>query len=200
MAGRRTRNFATVVYPDSAPSNWIAILSDTHIPAFISPIHDRDTIGDIPGGELKKSHYHVMLMFDSVKTQEQAREIFDQIGGVGLESVNSISSYARYLCHLDDPGKARYDIEDVLAFGGADYIETISLPGDKYDLIGDMMDFVDDADIVSLAQLLRFSKENKPDWFRVLCNSAAFVMREYIKSRFWSNKQIASEEGLDEDD
>ena len=52
----RTRNFATVIYPESAPSDWKEILNQEFIPAFISPLHDRDTN---PTGEPKKPHYHV---------------------------------------------------------------------------------------------------------------------------------------------
>lgn len=48
-------------------------------------------------------------MFDGVKTIEQAKDLFEQIGGVGCEKVNSIRGYARYLCHLDNPEKAQYD-------------------------------------------------------------------------------------------
>lgn len=35
----RTRNFATVVYPESAPDNWKGILEEQCIPAFISPLN-----------------------------------------------------------------------------------------------------------------------------------------------------------------
>ena len=35
----RTRNFATVIYPESAPENWQDILVEQFVPAFISPLH-----------------------------------------------------------------------------------------------------------------------------------------------------------------
>ena len=83
----RTRNFATVLYPESAPADWFDVLTELHIPAFISPLHDIDVN---PTGEVKKEHYHVIIMFDSVKTTEQAIEVFQKIGGVGCERVNSV--------------------------------------------------------------------------------------------------------------
>ena len=46
----RTRNYATVVYPDSAPENWQEILTQHFVPAFISPLHDKDLN---PTGETK---------------------------------------------------------------------------------------------------------------------------------------------------
>lgn len=56
----RTRNYATIVYPESAPPNWISILEDEHIASFISPLHDKDIEND---GENtpKKAHYHVIV-------------------------------------------------------------------------------------------------------------------------------------------
>ena len=114
----RTRNYATVVYPESAPEMWQTILAEFKIPAFISPLHDSDKNAN---GEDKKPHYHVMLMYDSVKTEDQAREVFDKIGGVGCERVNSIRSYARYLCHLDNPDKHQYNTEDVKQFCGTEF-------------------------------------------------------------------------------
>ena len=51
----RKRNYATLVYPDSAPENWQEILSELKVPVFISPLHDKDVNAD---GKPKKPHYH----------------------------------------------------------------------------------------------------------------------------------------------
>ncbi len=102
----RTRNFATVVYPESAPEEWQGILAEQFIPAFISPLHDKDLN---PTGEEKKAHWHVVVMFEGKKSVEQVTEIFNLIGGVGCDKVHSIRGYARYLCHLDNPDKAKYN-------------------------------------------------------------------------------------------
>ena len=131
----RTRNYATVVYPDSAPENWIEILSECFIPAFISPIHDKDTN---PTGEVKKAHYHVILMFDTVKTKEQAIDVFNKVNGVGCEVVNNLRSMARYLCHLDNPDKYQYSKDDVISLCGADYLSIIGSASDKYLALAEM--------------------------------------------------------------
>ena len=94
----RVRNFATVVYPESAPKDWQDILSSHCVPAFTSPLHDKATN---PTGEPKKPHYHVVLMFEGKQSIEQFQEIFNTIGGDGCEVVKSLRSYARYLGHLD---------------------------------------------------------------------------------------------------
>lgn len=182
----RTRNFATVVYPESAPENWQEILSEQFVPAFISPLHDKDIN---PTGEAKKPHWHVVIMFDSTKTTEQATEIFNKIGGVGCEKVNSIRGYARYLCHLDNPEKAQYSQESVRSLCGADYSGTIGLVTDKYKAIGEMIDFCEENGIVSYSELLKYCRMERLDWFRVLCDNGTVVMKEYLKSKSWTENR-----------
>lgn len=182
----RTRNYATVVYPESAPSEWQEILSQQFVPAFISPLHDQDVN---PTGESKKAHYHVLIMFDSVKTKDQAEAIFKLIGGVGCEVVQSIRGYARYLCHLDNPEKAQYKQESVRSLCGADYSATIGLVTDKYKAIGEMIDYCKDNNIVSYSDLLEYCRMERFDWFRVLCDNGTVVMKEYLKSKSWTNCQ-----------
>lgn len=182
----RTRNFATVVYPDSAPEGWQDILSEQFVPVFISPLHDKDTN---PTGEPKKPHWHVIILFDSTKTTEQATEIFNRIGGVGCEKVNSIRGYARYLCHLDNPEKFQYNQEDVRSLCGADYISTIGLVTDKYKAISEMIDYCMANNIYSYSDLLEYCRMERFDWFRVLCDNGTVVIKEYLKSRLWTNGQ-----------
>lgn len=179
----RTRNFATVVYPESAPERWQDILSQYCIPAFISPLHDADLN---PTGELKKAHYHVILMFESLKTKDQAQDIFISIGGVGCEVVQSIRGYARYLCHLDNPEKHKYSESDVCSLSGADYRTTIGLASDKYKALGEMQDFCEQYNVMSFYLLSQYARKNRQDWYRILCDCGAVFMREYLKSRKWS--------------
>lgn len=178
----RTRNYVTVVYPDSASEKWLDILSDEHVSAFVSPLHDQDIN---PTGELKKPHWHVMVMFDSVKTVDQARELFEKINGVGCEKVKSVRGSARYLCHMDNPEKAQYKPEDVRSFCGADYHKICSLSSDKYSAISDMLEFCEDNDIVCFIDLVTYSRKNRQDWFRILCDGAGYFVKECIKSKFW---------------
>lgn len=189
----RGRNFATIVYPDSAPENWQQILSEHFVQAFISPLHDKDLN---PTGEAKKPHYHVILMFEGKKSDEQVKEIFSTICGVGCERVNSIRGYARYLCHLDNPEKAQYEPQNVRSLCGADYTNTIGLVTDKYKAISEMIDYCVENNIVSYSDLLEYSRMERFDWFRVLCDNGTIVVREYLKSREWTlhRKAFADEE------
>lgn len=182
----RSRNWATVIYPESAPSNWQQVLDDTHVYAMVSPLHDQDKN---PGGEPKKPHWHVLVQFDVVKTQEQATDFFAQIGGVGAaERISNVRGYARYLCHLDNPEKAQYSPSDVLQLGGADYIGAIGLPTDRYAAIADMIDFCDRNDVISYAELLRYARSHNETWYRCLCDNGTMVIKEFLRSRYWETR------------
>lgn len=178
----RTRNYVTLVYPESAKENWKEILAEECIPCFISPLHDRDVN---PDGEVKKAHYHVMFMFDSVKTLEQAKEIVELIGGVGCQKVSATRGYARYLCHLDNPEKFQYEQSEVIQMGGADYSTVIGLASDKYKAIREMIEFCKEQNITCYADLLEYSAINNESWFRVLCDSGTVVISQYLKSAEW---------------
>lgn len=187
----RSKVWAGVVYPDSAPEDWIDRLRSLMIDAFVSPLHDKDCNAD---GEVKKAHWHVLLMFGSMKTQEQAREAMEQFGcTVSPERVRNTRGYARYLCHLDNPEKCQYNQSDVIAIGGADYLTAIGLPTDKYDILIQMQDWCDANKVYGYATLVRYARSNRPDWFRCLADNGTVMMKEYLKSARWED-QIAERE------
>lgn len=183
---KRTRNYGSIIYPESAPENWREILEQTYIPAIVSPLHDRD-IDD--AGAFKKEHYHLLLMFDSVKTIEQASSIIGKIGGVGCEVIHSARGYARYLCHMDNPDKFQYSKDDVTVYSGADYETLITLPESKYDVIADIIRHCKEFNVVSFSEIVEYSMESKREWFRILCDSGA-IIKEYLKSKSWTVKML----------
>lgn len=179
----RTRNFATIVYKESAADNWMEILQEELVPCLISPYHDKDVN---PTGEVKKPHWHVLIMFDGVKSMKQAQAIVDKISGVGCRKINSLRGYARYLCHLDNPEKAQYSENDVIQLCGADFQEIIQLQSDKYKIIEEMCNFCEDHDIFSFYELARYSINYNESWKRALFDNSSFFMKEYLKSRLWT--------------
>ena len=59
---------------------------------------------------------------------------------------------ARYLCHLDQPKKHRYDPADVQAFGALDYQRLIMAGRDEDNLLDEMMEYIDENCITSFRQ------------------------------------------------
>lgn len=176
----RTRTYAFIVYPDSAPANWRDILNGFHVEALISPLHDKDVN---PDGSQKKPHWHVMIMFSSVKSTEQAADIRDAVGGVGWENVASTRGYARYLCHLDNPEKHRYDENDVVEMAGADYHEIVRRAGDGVRILREMMAFIRENNVYYYSDFVDYCNEEKPDWFEAIVTRYTYPVYTYIKAR-----------------
>lgn len=175
----RTRNYATVIYPESAPENWEQLLTEEKVQALASPLHADDTNAD---GEPKKPHRHIILRFSAVKTEEQAKEVFDKIGGVGCEKVKDLRQYARYLCHLDNPEKAQYAIGEVKTFGGIDYYELIMSAADETAILREITAFVSENHVTNFAEFMAWASENKPDWFRLSARGATYYVSQLIRA------------------
>lgn len=48
----KARTWGMVVYPQSAPEDWVELLRETYIQFAVSPLHDKDVN---PDGEIKKN-------------------------------------------------------------------------------------------------------------------------------------------------
>lgn len=174
----RVRNYATIVYQESAPDKWLDIIDELHIPIFVSPLHDKDINKD---GEYKKPHWHVLLMFAGKKAESSVRTIVESFGGVGLEKIHDLKAYARYLCHLDDDDKAQYSPDDVKAFGGADYEKYKVKDREKDSVMGEIVDFILENEGITFPYIVTYSRYNKPEWFKVLISSgAAYFIKEFV--------------------
>ena len=200
----RFRNFATIVYPESVPKDWFDKLSEFKVPAYISPLHDKDVeiTADSDTGEaktiLKKPHYHVLFFYEGKKSVDQVKDDFSQCFGQGYsgcEVIKSRRAQARYLCHLDNPDKYQYPISEVLSFGGLDYFAEISTSSDRYMTIAEMIDWCISTGTVSYCKLLAYARNERYDWFRILCDNGTIVMKEFLKSRAWELKKKKEEEG-----
>lgn len=182
----RTRNFATVVYPESAPADWMDKLSDYHVAALISPLHDKDVN---PSGELKKAHYHVLVMFENpMNFDTQVKPIFDVMGAVGRENVISARGYARYLCHLDNPEKTPYSASEVVSMGGADYYAVTNLPIDDIKVITEIKNYCRKNEIYSLAELIDIAEVLHPEWYQTIVLNRCYVIDKYLKSLAWEQE------------
>ena len=177
----RTRNWSFVVYPESLPENWLSMLGELCVPCCVSPLHDKDLNAD---GTEKKAHYHIVLAYDGKKSYEQILEVTQMFNGTIPQKVANMKGIIRYLIHADNPEKAQYSKDDIKAFGGLcvdDYL--VIDKNERYIYIREMMNYVKDNGIVEFKDLLEYAAVEKFDtWFKLLCDSSAYVMQEYIKS------------------
>ena len=132
----KVRAYWFVVWPESLDmAKFFAILRESGLAIAVSPLHDKD-VKDMETGELSKPHYHVIVRFPSPRYLEPVRRLvgswlFDADGILAKDEdgrdatwyVRPVPDYAggiRYLCHLDDPEKHRYPVNEVLSFGFID--------------------------------------------------------------------------------
>lgn len=178
----RTRNWTAVVYPDSAPKNWRDILDETHIEWVESPLHEFDTN---PTGEVKKAHWHILLMFGGVKSYEQVCEVLKPLSCPRPERCHNAKSMVRYMVHLDNPDKYQYKQSDIIAHGGVDLAELLRpSSSERYTMIRDMCEYVKKNNITEFQDLMDYAMYEKFDtWFPALCDSCSYVVGLYIKSQ-----------------
>lgn len=177
----RTRNWTFFVYPESAPENWRDVLNEMHIPWIESPLHDKDVDSN---GELKKAHWHILILFTSKKSYEQVREITLRLKAPNPQKVMDLKGMVRYFAHMDDPNKFQYSKSEIIGHAGADPLIYLSAnSGERYQLIKEMISFVKENDIDEIQDLIDYAMENRfDDWFPLLCDNSAFIMNNYIKS------------------
>lgn len=177
----RTRNWTFVVYPESAPENWRDVLDEEHIEWVESPLHDKDLNAD---GEPKKSHWHVLVMYEGKKSYNQIKELTDKINCPIPQKCANAKGLVRYMAHLDNPEKVQYDRSAIIAHGGAD-IAVLLKPtsASRYLLIREMMDYVREHNIVEMNTLVFYAMEERfDDWFPLLCDNSAYIVGAVIKS------------------
>lgn len=177
----RTRSWVFILYPESAPENWRSILDELHIEWIESPLHEYDT--NITG-EVKKPHWHILLIFQGVKAYDQVVELLKPFNCPAPQRCHNTKAMVRYMAHLDNPEKYQYDISLIIGHGGADVSDLLKpSASERYTLIKDMCQFVAEANIMDFCSLMDYAMVEKFDtWFPLLCDNSAYVVNQYIKS------------------
>ena len=178
----RTRNWTIVLYPESAPADWRDLMDDLQIEWVESPLHEFDTNAT---GEVKKPHWHILLLFGGVKSYDQVVEIVEPFNCPAPQRCHSAKGCVRYMAHLDNPEKFQYNIGDIKAHGGVDLAELLRpSSSERYSLIGEMCSYVRDNSITEFQDLMDYAMQHRfDDWFPLLCDSSAYVVGQYIKSQ-----------------
>lgn len=119
----KKRNWAFVLYPESAPENWRELLQQTGLQCVISPLHDKDLD---PDGNPKKAHHHIILVYSGPTSFNVVKQLTESLKQPIPQALEQVRGYYRYLTHKDNPEKAQYsedDIETINGFNIADFVE-----------------------------------------------------------------------------
>ncbi|MEI4283950.1 replication protein [Tetragenococcus halophilus] len=183
----RTRNWAFVVYPESAPEKWRELIDENHVPWIESPLHDKDMNSD---GTVKKSHWHILIMFDGKKSYEQVKEITNQVKASNPQKVANTKGMVRYFAHVDNPEKYQYDKKAIIGHVGADVASFFELTiAQKEEILEEIEDFVLENDITTFSYLIRYAKRQHPEWMDVLRKNSTIYLTALIKGIWQEHRE-----------
>ena len=181
MKNIKKRNWAFIVYPESAPSNWRDILQETGCMFAISPLHDQDIN---PDGEVKKPHYHVIICYDGPTSYNVIKRITDMINSPIPQPLEQVRGYYRYFTHMDNPEKYQYKESDITTINGFDinnYIEMTYTEVAKYIL--EIQSIIRQHDIIEYSVLLDFLIDGDCKELWDVARNHTLMLNTYISSR-----------------
>lgn len=175
------RNWASVFYPESAPSNWLEILQETMLPIAISPLHDKDKN---PDGTDKKPHYHILFMFEGPTTKNHVKKICDKINAVIPIKIDSVRGMYRYHIHIDNPEKYQYDDRDRILLNGFDKSNLDSFTEMELDkLENEILELIETFNIIEYRDLLNYLRVMELYNLLYVAKRRTIMFNAYIKSK-----------------
>lgn len=182
----KKRNWAFIVWPDSAPENWRDLLQESGLLFAISPYHDKDIN---PDGTIKKPHYHVIMCFDGPTTFNNALSVAKRVGANTVQPLEQIRGYYRYFTHYDNPEKYQYDSNEISTLNGFNINNYVELTYTELsNLILQIQQIIIDKHILEYSDLMDYLKDNDcNELWSVAWNHTQFIDR-YISSRRFKTK------------
>lgn len=180
----KNRYWSFVCYPESVMPDFKDYLSEMGCVFAVSPLHDKDVNAT---GEPKKAHWHVLLQFEGPTTYNKVKEqICDKIGATIPKAVISLRGYYRYLCHLDNPEKAQYNVEDIEEYGGFHIDLTVS---EKNVIKANICECIAQNNFNEYVDLVDYYREiGDFDYFEIVCNNTLFFST-YLKSKKFKSSE-----------
>lgn len=180
----KNRYWSFVCYPESVMPDFKNYLSEMGCVFAVSPLHDKDVNAT---GEQKKAHWHVLLQFEGPTTYNKVKEqICDKIGATIPKAVISLRGYYRYLCHLDNPEKAQYNVEDIEEYGGFHIDLTVS---EKNVIKANICECIAQNNFIEYVDLVDYYRDiGDFDYFEIVCNNTLFFST-YLKSKKFKSSE-----------
>lgn len=176
----RARIWSFIAYPDSVPEDWEQILTEKfNLKWARSPLHDSDLNAD---DTQKKSHWHIVLVFDGKKSYNQIKTISDTINATIPQKVHNLQGLMRYFIHIDNPEKAQYDIKDIKAVGIDVELEIYGLEEFNKKLKGECFELIRDNDLREYCDLIDFLQYSHPQHFEYVTNHT-ILFSAYLRAR-----------------
>lgn len=175
----KKRNWGAVVYPESAPSDWIDILKLKGITFAVSPLHNKDIN---PTGEPKKAHYHIILSFSGPTTDKTVNDILQEINQPRAIPLESVKGYYRYMTHKDNPEKYQYDPTEIQLFNGFDVTDVLN-GFEVFQILKEIQILIIENDILEYSDLLDYLMEKDFMEHWNVASSHTLFLNSYITSK-----------------
>ena len=177
----KKRNWAFVLYPESAPEDWFERLQKKGLQGAVSPLHDKDLNAD---GEHKKAHYHVIVTYSGPTSFNVVKSLCDELNCPIPQPLEQIRGYYRYLTHKDNPEKAQYSDSDIQLLNGfdiRDYVELTATETAKIKI--KLCQLIDEGGVNEYYDLINLLRDSDMfDEFDVASRNTLFF-NTYITSR-----------------
>lgn len=182
-----------IVYDDSAPRDWIHQLDMTGLKIAISPYHDKDIIeGTID--ELKKPHWHVLIVWDNKTTYKHACSFSDMLNCPRPKRKDSLQGAFEYHTHKNHADKYQYDDKDRILLNGLTRSSIIKLSvADVRRITQEVISIIRTIGLYEYGFLIDYLVDNQLyEYFDYVSTHTLFFDR-YITSRRHSNKKNEKE-------
>lgn len=177
----KKRNWAFVLYPESAPADWLEQLQLTGLQCVISPLHDCDIN---PTGELKKAHHHIIVVYQGPTSYNVVKQLTDRLNQPIPQPLEQIRGYYRYLTHKDNPEKAQYDDKDIKTINGfniADFVELTN--SEVMEIKTKLQQLIINLNLLEYCDFMDYLLENELKLEYDVASRNTYFFEKYISSR-----------------
>lgn len=183
MKNVKKRNWAFVLYPESAPVDWKDQLQKSGLQCCVSPLHDKDIN---PTGEEKKAHYHVIIVYEGPTTYNNVKSLTDSLNSPIPQPLEQVRGYYRYLTHKDNPEKYQYDEKDIIAINGFNILNLCELS--KAEILAikkEIQRIIRTLEFTEYSQLMDYLLDNDmANYYEVASNNTLFFDRYLGSCRY----------------
>lgn len=187
----KKRNWTFVLYPESAPSDWMEQIKLSGLLAAVSPLHDKDVN---PTGEPKKAHYHILLVYSGPTTYNAVAKFTASLNATIPQALESVRGMYRYFSHKDNPEKYQYDEHEIQTLNGFNIADLVELTKSEVnELKMNILKLIRDVDIYEYSGLVDFLIDNGMTAEYDVAINNTFFFHTYITSRRNAVRQEAED-------
>lgn len=177
----KKRNWAFVVYPESAPSDWIERLQGTGLQCAIGPLHDKDLNAD---NTSKKPHWHVIACYSGPTSYNIVKKLTDDLCAPIPQPLEQIKGYYRYLSHKDNPEKAQYEEREIQLVNGFNILNFVELSKSEVSVIKrKLQQLIRDLNIFEYGDLMDYLLDNEFFLEHDVASCNTYFFDKYISSK-----------------